>query len=116
MASGRETEDSCAMVSAVEDVRAWRKAHPSATFTEIEVAVEERLATVRAQLVAEAAGAERGAGADAESAEERPCCPHCGQALQRRGQRVREVTVRGGETVRLARQYGVCLACGAGLF
>jgi hypothetical protein len=94
------------------EMRAWRRAHPQASFAEIEAAVEERLAAVRARLVAEAAGASAAADAEAQPA----CCPECGAVLQLRGQHTRAVTVRGGEAVRLARHYGVCLACGAGLF
>jgi hypothetical protein len=117
MTSEREREASRAAVQAVaDDLQTWRTAHPQATFTEIEVAVEERLAAVRARLVADVAGGGSEAGSDAERSQRRLCCPHCGQELQRRGQRVRAVTVRGGEAVRLARQYGVCLACGVGLF
>jgi hypothetical protein len=117
MARERGTEDSqTALSGAAEDVRVWRQAHRKATFAAIEAAVEERLASVRARLVAEAAGAEGGARSGTDNADQRPCCPQCGHELQWRGQRVREVTVRGGEAVRLARQYGVCLACGAGLF
>lgn len=93
-------------------MRAWRLAHPQASFAEIEAAVEERLAAVRARLVAEAAGAPVARDAAVQPAR----CPDCGAVLQLRGQHTRAVTVRGGDVVRLARAYGVCLACGAGLF
>lgn len=105
-----------ALDAVAEAVRAWRREHPTATFAEIEIAVEERLAAVRARLVAEAAGTATEPGAAEGRVVPRPPCPQCGQDLQRRGQRVRDVTIRGGETVRLARHYGCCLACGAGLF
>lgn len=36
---------------------AWHATHPAATFAEIEVAVEEQIRTVRAQLLEEYAGA-----------------------------------------------------------
>jgi len=38
------------------DLRRWRRAHPDATLTEIEAALDGRLAPVRAGLLAEGAG------------------------------------------------------------
>src|SRR4051794_41718208 len=69
----------------------WRAAHPRATFAEIEAAVEERLAGLRARLVERAALAS--AAADLS---ERPACPTCGGAGEARGKRKRELTLPGG--------------------
>ena len=58
------------------DLRAWRRAHPDATLTEIEQALDARLEAARAVLLAEVAG-------DLPDDEAR--CPACGERLVRRG-------------------------------
>jgi len=88
------------------DLRAWRRAHPDATLTEIERALDERLAPARAALLAEVAG-------DAPDEEER--CPACGGRLTRRGVRTRVLRTQGDASVDLTRAYLACPACGAGL-
>jgi YgiT-type zinc finger domain-containing protein len=104
----------------VEDVvtgmQDWRSAHPQASFAEIEAAVDERLARMRARLLEEAALASRAADVGALPETERPRCPACGQALAERGRHPRTLTVPGNESVRLERSYAVCPACGAGFF
>lgn len=89
-------------------VLAWRQAHPQASFADLEAAVEVELDRVRAQVLAQAA--------TLPAADERPCCPHCGSALQARGARERRLTVAGNQPVRLRRPYCWCPACAAGLF
>jgi len=89
------------------DVRAWRRAHPEATLTEIEQALDERLHAARAALLAEVA-------ADAPATETR--CPACGGRLVRRGQRTRTVRTAGDAPLELTRPYLSCPACGAGVF
>ncbi len=96
-------------------MRAWRTAHPRATFAEIEAAVEEQLNRLRAQLLQDVALASA-ATAWPEAAGAGPPCPDCGTPLASRGQHPRTLTVQGDQAVHLARTYGVCPACGAGLF
>ena len=91
----------------------WQRATPRATFAEIEDAVEEQVAQFRAHLIADLLNA-RSAGERA--AGERTTCPECGKAMEQRGEKEREVTVRGNRTVRFRRHQTVCPACGAGLF
>lgn len=93
-------------------VRQWRTAHPRATFSEIEVAVDAELQRVRARMVADAARDGAVAAVDAAP----PRCPHCGERLQGRGSRTRQVTVAGDQCVTLTRAYTVCPRCGTGLF
>lgn len=100
----------------VTGMRDWRTAHPTATFQEIEVALDERWHRVRARMLEEAALASRVANLAGQAAAERPACPDCGQALEARGQHERTVTVQGNQQVRLVRSYGVCPVCGTGLF
>ena len=99
----------------VVGMRDWRAAHPGATFREIEAALDERLQCMRARMLEEAALASRVADWT-DHPEERHCCPDCTQALQPRGYQERGVRVQGDHEIRLRRCYGVCPACGAGLF
>jgi hypothetical protein len=94
----------------------WRAAHPRATFREIEAAAEERLSRLRARLLEDTALASQARAWTDAATTERPACPDCGQPLESRGQRRREVTVPGNRQVRLERSYGVCSACGTELF
>lgn len=88
----------------------WRVQHPTATFREIEAAVDERLAAVRAQMledVARASAATELAGS---------VCPACRQHLKNGGKRRRSLLTNHNQQVTLERRYGICPACGAGLF
>lgn len=89
----------------------WRAAHPRATLAEIEAAVEERLAKLRARLVERAALASA-----ATDLRERPACPTCGGRLQARGTHKRRLTVPGDRVVELERTYAGCPRCGTGFF
>jgi YgiT-type zinc finger domain-containing protein len=97
-------------------IKAWRQQHPRATFVELERALDERWAAVRARLLQDLALASAAATLPARPAVSRPGCPTCGGALARRGTGTRRVGVTHGQTVALARAYAVCTACGGGLF
>jgi len=99
---------------ALKRLTEWQRVTPRATFAEIEDAVEEQVARLRAQLIADlvTARADRGT----PGGEERAACPECGRAMDRRGTKRREVTVRGNQTVRFRRRYAVCPACQVGVF
>ena len=94
----------------------WRAQHPKATFQEIEEALDERLAKMRARLLQDVAQASAAADLSAMEGAERPRCPQCGAALEARGQEMREVTTTRQQTVRLRRSAVRCPACGTGLF
>lgn len=94
----------------------WRAAHPTATFNEIEAALDERLNQVRARVLADLALASRAADLQATSAEERPRCTRCGGVLQARGQSERGLVTQGGAEVHLVRSYATCSHCGDGSF
>jgi hypothetical protein len=94
----------------------WRAAHPKATFTEIEAALDERLNQVRARVLADLALASRAADLQAASAAERPRCASCGVVLQARGQSKRGVVTHGGAEVTRVRSYATCPQCGEGSF
>ncbi len=95
-------------VAAIEtDLRAWRDAHPAATLTEIERALDTRLAAARAILLAEVAAA---------APDPAPRCPSCGGPLVQRGRRTRTLRAAGDAPLALTRAYLTCPACDAGVF
>lgn len=91
-------------------LRQWQQAHPAATLTEIEEAVETELAAVRKRLV-------EGLVKDREAAsQERPDCPECGERMVQNGRRQRRLKGKEGQVIELDRQQWRCLSCGATLF
>lgn len=96
-------------------MKEWRIQHPKATFREIETALDERFARMRARILQDAALATAAADLSGQDAE-RPTCPTCGARLEGRHTDTRDLTVQHEQTVRLTRRYADCPACGAGLF
>lgn len=94
----------------------WRAAHPTATLSEIEAALDERLDWLRARLLGDLALASAAADGRAGVAEERPRCERCGVVLQARGQSDRTLLTQGGAEVPLRRTYIACPQCGDGTF
>jgi hypothetical protein len=97
--------------AAFTEVAAWRREHPRATFREIEAAVEQEVARVRARLLQDTALASPArTGADGGR------CRSCGEALSDAGQQSRTLVTQHDQPVELRRNYRVCPACGAGVF
>jgi len=98
------------------DMKEWRKAHPRATYVQIEEEVHRRLMHLEARMIENAVeqspSTEWGKGKPHEAA----LCPKCATPLQARGKQNRTLQGNGGENVRLNRTYGVCPKCGEGLF
>lgn len=95
-----------------QEVAAWRRAHPRATLTEIELAVEAAVGRLQGRLVEDLAN-----GAGADRAAERPTCGGCGQPMVRRGRHKRAVLLaRRATPLPLDREYWSCSSCGASLF
>lgn len=92
----------------------WRTQHPRATFREIEAAVDERLARVRARMLEDAAL--MSAATEGWEGSERPCCPACGEQMMADGRSSRRLVTNHDQPITLTRQRAVCPACGAGLF
>jgi YgiT-type zinc finger domain-containing protein len=99
---------------ALRDLSDWRTAHPKATFVQIEDAVEERVADLRARLTEDLVRSR--ASQEAQDSGARPSCPKCGKPMASRGNHERTITLRGNRQIRVRRRYTVCPACGAGLF
>jgi arylamine N-acetyltransferase len=91
----------------------WRVQHPRATFAEIEEAVEEQIARMRAGMLEEVVQ-----WREAQAAEQKQDrrCPSCGSELQERGKHVRQVTTQGNQQIKLERSYGYCPTCRVGFF
>src|SRR5579883_2480295 len=94
----------------------WRQQHPKATLREIEEAVDERLAQMRASLLEEVIQMSPQATWGQQEKSARPTCEQCGQTLQRRGKQSRTLQTSGGQEITIEREYGTCPACGQGLF
>jgi hypothetical protein len=101
---------------AFEEIQAWRRQHPTVTLREIEEALDEHLARLRAQVVQGTALTSPLADLRGVPLQERPPCPHCGARLRPRGQHRRRLTTSQEQPVVLERPYAECPACGAGLF
>jgi hypothetical protein len=110
---GRWAGDAESVWSGLAD---WRAAHPTATLSEIEAALDERLDRLRARLLADLALASAAADVQAGFGEERARCERCGVPLQARGQSDRRLLTQGGAAVPLRRTYLACPACGDGSF
>jgi predicted RNA-binding Zn-ribbon protein involved in translation (DUF1610 family) len=95
--------------------KAWRLQHPRATLSELEAALDARLAVLRARLLEDAALASAAADLTALPPEARPRCPACGGAMALRGPEARHLTTTYEQPLILRRHYAVCAACGEAL-
>jgi len=94
----------------------WRKAHPRATFTEIETTLDEQMARVRAQMLEELVLDSASADWRGKEASERPKCPLCGTAVQANGEYKRQLVTEHEQNIELRRRHGRCPKCGASFF
>lgn len=97
-------------------MRAWRLAHPTATLREMETELDARLNRMRARMLEDMALASAAAFWTETPAGQQPRCPDCQHPLDERGAKTRTLQTHGGQELELTRSYGVCPACGAGLF
>lgn len=100
----------------ISGMKEWRIQHPKATFQEIERALDERLARMRARMLEDAALVSRAADFSADKDSERPVCPECGTPVEPRGQETRELVTQYDQALNLKRSYGVCPKCQLGIF
>ena len=105
----RQAEFGAAAEAMYERLRAWRAAHPDASFDEIGAQVTQERMRLMAGLLGELAA----------QPEEAPVavavCADCGAPLTPKGKRARGVGHLEGE-VRVRREYHYCDACQRGLF
>jgi hypothetical protein len=97
-------------------MREWRLHPPKATLREIETELDTRLNRMRARMLEDLALQSAAAAWQESPAAQQPTCPQCGTVLQDRGAHPRTLQTHGGQALTLERTYGVCPACGAGLF
>jgi hypothetical protein len=97
-------------------MKEWRMQHPRATFREIEAALDEKLAKVRARMLQDLALASKAARVGEGEQEERPKCSGCGQLMEARGEQKRTLLTNYNQPIELTRSYVYCPACEAGLF
>lgn len=100
----------------ITGMKDWRRQHLHATFREIEAALDERLARVRAQMLEDAALMSGTAALEAEADGERLTCPDCGVPLQARGSQRRDLVTQHDQAIHLQRQYAMCPRCQKGFF
>jgi hypothetical protein len=98
------------------NITEWRRAHPKATFVEIEDEVHQRLMELEAQVLQDAAQASESREWGKPSEQAAPACPTCAIPLEARGKHQRTLQGNGGQSVQLTRTYGTCPKCGVGLF
>lgn len=88
----------------ISGMKGWRLQHPRASLSEIEAALDERLARLRARMLEDAALASATADWDSASGTAAPECPTCGRPLQARGSHSRQVQTHGGQRLTLQRE------------
>jgi predicted RNA-binding Zn-ribbon protein involved in translation (DUF1610 family) len=89
-------------------IRAWRTAHPQATFADIEREAMRQTAALEAELIV--------AALDPVAADEAPVCPDCGRSMARNGTHTRTITTSHAERVVLTGSRFRCSVCGTELF
>lgn len=94
------------------ELAAWRQAHPTASWAEIEAAIDAQLSQLRARMLGETAQASDAATLEGASG----TCPDCGASLQAAGSRQRRLCTEHDRAIDLERTYARCPACGTGLF
>ena len=100
----------------ITGMQEWRQQHPKATFREIETALDERLARVRARMLEDAALLSRSADLTAEEGEPPVACPECGTPLQPRGVQTRQLVTDRNQMIHLKRTYAFCPQCQKAFF
>jgi predicted RNA-binding Zn-ribbon protein involved in translation (DUF1610 family) len=103
-------------VEILTDITEWRRAHPRATYVEIEDEVHRRMMQLEARIIEKAAETSPSRAWGKGSEHPAPQCPKCGEHLHARGQHKRKLQGNGGASVTLSRTYGTCPKCGEGFF
>lgn len=99
------------------DLVMWREAHPRATLSEIEAAVQAALSRLHRQYLGDLIPMTQATDPTTAPVAERARCPRCGGVLAPRGWQERTVLTAGQPTpVRLRRRFMVCTGCGGGVF
>jgi hypothetical protein len=100
----------------ITGMKEWRLQHPKATLSEIEQALDQRLANLRARMLEDLALASAAANPSADTDQQPLLCPHCDEPLESRGQKVRHLKTHHNQQLSLLRSYAVCPRCQVGFF
>jgi hypothetical protein len=100
----------------LSDIKEWRRAHPKATFVEIEDEVHNRMMQLEAQVLQETVQESTSREWRGAPAQHHPHCPKCQVPLKARGTHQRTLQGNGGQSVTLRRMYGTCPTCGESFF
>ncbi len=100
----------------LSDIKEWRRAHPKATFVEIEDEIHKRMMQLEAQVLQETAQDSHSREWAGAPTEDHPHCPKCKLPLKARGKHQRTLQGNGGQSVTLHRTYGTCPMCGESFF
>lgn len=92
-------------------IEEWRREHPEATLTEIEEAVDTRLAPMRAKMVQDLAQEGRTADLKKLPRDKWPPCPRCGRRVVANGKAKRQLQTAHGQTIELERHQAYCRSC-----
>jgi hypothetical protein len=103
-------------IEILTDVKEWRRAHPKATYVQIEDEVHRRMMQLEAQILQDAVQASESREWGKMSGKLAALCPTCAAPLQARGKHKRTLQGNGGQPVTLSRTYGTCPQCGVSLF
>ena len=98
------------------DISQWRQQNRKATFSEIESNVDSRLATVRAQMLADLVVESDVADMRQVSQAERPACPECNTQVHSNGQQQKRLRTEHEQEVRFERSQAKCPRCGHTFF
>jgi hypothetical protein len=112
MARKRKASETGGTKEILAGMKTWRKAHPQATFVEIEAEMEARIKGLREEVLGEIIGMSAATEAEGQIVH----CPECGAGMAGRGKHKRRLQGAGGSEVELERVYLECPACGAGFF
>ena len=93
----------------------WRTQHSTATLTEIEHALDARLAALRAQMLQDLA-LDSAAATWPTTPTPAAQCPTCSVPLRPRGRHRRRLRSHGDKPLVIHRSYGICPQCHQGFF
>lgn len=97
-------------------MKAWRIAHPKATFKAMELELNARFAQAKARMLGDMAQASALADLSGTASSEERKCPQCGGKLRSKGKRKRRLTSEHDQPVELERSYLECATCGFKVF
>jgi YgiT-type zinc finger domain-containing protein len=101
---------------AIETIVSWREQHRRATFQEIESAIDNSLAQLRARMLEDAALVSAVTDLRAMPEGDRPKCPVCGTPVKHHKRDKRTLLTQYNKTVTLERSYAICPHCGEAFF